>query len=740
MAEAAVASEFETWSVPEHSARIEYTGAVMDQIRMAAVDGYLCVPHGGVETGGILFGTHDQGVVRVLAWRPIACEYSKGPSFVLSAKDEAALAEALRSYRSDPELAGLEPAGWYHSHTRSEIFLSDVDLDLFQRFFPQPWQVALVVRPASFTPSLAGFFFREPDGSVRAHCSYLEFPLTAVRAAGPAADETPPPAAERSPAMVEREPQPVEVEPEIPAPVERETPPANSENETPPMKAARSARWKWYGASLILILIAAAAAFVFWQFQPTRQGFLLSTTDTAGQLRIVWDRSAPSIRKAVRGSLAIEDRGVQTEVKLTARELRSGSIAYARQSGDVVLRLTVELPGGVTVDEVTHFLSPAESSGAPAAQPHAGNQELQRESEAMQARIEQRKKELARLEQMVETMHRSSPAAAPPKTGAPVPVPSTAPWKPAPPVKPPENQATARPTASAPVPIPQSAPNKPAALLKPPENQATAQPKTSVPAPVPSAAESKPPAPLKAQENQATAQSKTGAPAPAPSAAENKPAPPLKPPENQATAQSKTGGLASAPSAAENKPAPPLKPPENQATAPAPNIAPPKTDGSPARPQTAIVAPPPTPAPASPPTPTAVVPRPKTAVIPASGKLIWTGKLLKNGRLVIEGGRASTGVLNGALPARAARVSAYPGDLTAEGMTLFTPDTKYAHPQTEAAGAQNGWNRTTYTWDAKRAGAIRIVEQPGPQNGYKLVLQSEAAKVSVVVLEWRETQ
>jgi hypothetical protein len=33
--------------------------------------------------------------------------------------------------------------------------------------------------------------------------------------------------------------------------------------------------------------------------------------------------------------------------------------------------------------------------------------------------------------------------------------------------------------------------------------------------------------------------------------------------------------------------------------------------------------------------------------------------------------------------------------------------------------------------------AIRIVEQPGTENGYKLVLRREAAVVSVLMLEWR---
>jgi len=35
---------------------------------------------------------------------------------------------------------------------------------------------------------------------------------------------------------------------------------------------------------------------------------------------------------------------------------------------------------------------------------------------------------------------------------------------------------------------------------------------------------------------------------------------------------------------------------------------------------------------------------------------------------------------------------------------------------------------------------VQVVEQPGAQNGYKLVLQSEIPKLSVVVIEWRAAQ
>jgi hypothetical protein len=177
-------------------------------------------------------------------------------------------------------------------------------------------------------------------------------------------------------------------------------------------------------------------------------------------------------------------------------------------------------------------------------------------------------------------------------------------------------------------------------------------------------------------------------------------------------------------------------------TATIPALTPPKLDNSSALP-VAAWSPPPMLAGA----PSAVPPRPKTMAIAsdqtaavASGRIIWTGKLPKNGRLVIDGSRASSGAVNGALPTGAVRVIAYAGDLTAGGITLFTADARYAQPVTEAPGAHNGWNRTVYTFDRRRAEAVRIVEQPGPQNGYKLVLKSENPKLSVVVVDWRSAQ
>jgi hypothetical protein len=62
----------------------------------------------------------------------------------------------------EPALAGLTPVGWFHSHTRSEICLRDDDLALHNQFFPETWQIALVIQPGMDGSTRAGFFFREP--------------------------------------------------------------------------------------------------------------------------------------------------------------------------------------------------------------------------------------------------------------------------------------------------------------------------------------------------------------------------------------------------------------------------------------------------------------------------------------------------------------------------------------------------------------------------------------------------
>ena len=59
--------------------------------------------------------------------------------------------------------------GWYHTHPRMGLFLSEHDIWLHKQFFPRPWQVALVVEPHS---CVGGFFIRNQDHELDPHRYY----------------------------------------------------------------------------------------------------------------------------------------------------------------------------------------------------------------------------------------------------------------------------------------------------------------------------------------------------------------------------------------------------------------------------------------------------------------------------------------------------------------------------------------------------------------------------------------
>ena len=63
----------------------------------------------------------------------------------------------------DKHFTGKNIVGWYHTHPRMGVFLSRYDTWLHSHFFPEAWQVALVLEPHS---SSGGFFIRQMDGSL----------------------------------------------------------------------------------------------------------------------------------------------------------------------------------------------------------------------------------------------------------------------------------------------------------------------------------------------------------------------------------------------------------------------------------------------------------------------------------------------------------------------------------------------------------------------------------------------
>lgn len=166
---------FGTWTAPECAFEIEYSLSVIDEIRAMVTEGFQRLTRGGIEVGGVLYGTVEGNRLRSLAIRQIACEHANGPTFKLSGHDQVTLTAQMQEEGEDFCRQDLAAVGWFVLHTRSEIALQQGDLDTYNTYFPEPWQVTLVVRPGRAGSMRAGFFAREPDGSLKTERSYQDF-------------------------------------------------------------------------------------------------------------------------------------------------------------------------------------------------------------------------------------------------------------------------------------------------------------------------------------------------------------------------------------------------------------------------------------------------------------------------------------------------------------------------------------------------------------------------------------
>jgi proteasome lid subunit RPN8/RPN11 len=359
--------KFATWNVAESPITIEYSLIVIEEIRHAVAEGFQRLSRGGIEVGGILYGTRDGRTVRVMAMRPIACEHARGPAFLLSDKDRIGLNQQLSADAEDPHLEGLISVGWFLSHTRSEITLSDSDLELYSIFFPAPWQVTMVVRPGRGGSMRAGFFVREADGTVKSERSYLEFNFP-DRLAG-VLDRVPGPRPERvqgerrgnamprseafqtstgAAAMARRE---MLTQPEISVPSfgQPKFVPAG-----PPKK-----KWPWLVGWAVLVIVAAVFGLRYWMMKPVNEPISLGVVEHDGQLRIEWSHQSRPVTAAVRGTLVINDGKDTQTFALSPRDLTAGNYTYERKTGDVEIRMSVEDAEGGKVQEASRFVGQA---------------------------------------------------------------------------------------------------------------------------------------------------------------------------------------------------------------------------------------------------------------------------------------------------------------------------------------------------------------------------------------------
>ena len=408
-------STFGTWTVPESPVDIEYSMIVIDEIRQAVAEGFQRLSRGGIEVGGILYGTVVGRKLRIMAVREIACEHARGPTFHLSDNDRALLTAQLERERDDPRLSGMVAVGWYLSHTRSEITLQQNDLDVYNTFFPEAWQVTMVIRPGRASSMRAGFFVRESDGTVKTDHSYHDFAFP-DKLAG-ILDRPPRERGERvdrrgASRLGEGTEAALRASLETDEVAQRED--AGFRQPVPPGPeftypgAPRKLPW----VALVVVAVGVVLAVVGMRYFGPHlnvEPIGLSVSERAGELRIQWNPASRSVTNAARASIEITDGGNaagKQVIDLTPAQLASGNLTYARKSGDVQIRMTVSGSGGPVsggpVEEGSRFLGnppdKAADAGAAAADSEPDSQQLQDEVTRLRAENSQQAERIRRLE------------------------------------------------------------------------------------------------------------------------------------------------------------------------------------------------------------------------------------------------------------------------------------------------------------------------------------------------------
>jgi hypothetical protein len=399
--------KFGAWTVAESPITIEYSLVVIEEMRHEVAEGFQRLSRGGIEVGGVLYGMRDGRTVRVLAMRPIACEHARGPGFLFSDRDRIALNEQLAQDKDDPQLQDLISVGWFLSHTRSEIQLTESDLEIYSIFFPAPWQVTLVIRPGRGGSMRAGFFVREADGTVRGDRSYQEFNFP-DRLAG---------VLDRAPDRGVRErPARDHIDRRIPAFYRADAAPAAAPVlhdlpavappldigpqllQPPPPKR----KWPWLVAWVMVLLALVVLGLRLWM-PSGPEPISLAVVERDGALQVEWNRTAKPVANAVHGSLQIMDGNDTRTITLSPQALASGVFTYQRKSGDVEVRMTVENSDGAKTQEASRFLG---RPPAPVAS-SADLADMRKRRDDLEAEVDRLRRENAQQSQRIQQLERT---------------------------------------------------------------------------------------------------------------------------------------------------------------------------------------------------------------------------------------------------------------------------------------------------------------------------------------------
>jgi TonB family protein len=249
------------WEDPGDSIMIQVNLDLVERLGTAVQQG-LGAGARGNEIGGILLGRSLPGFGRVVLiedFELTPCEYLRGASYTLSPKDRRLLGTHLERREA------RQVVGYFRSHTRPGMYLDQEDFAVFSQYFPEPWQVFLLVRPATEGPAMGGFFFWE-DGDINRRSPYRQFPFDCARLA-----EGDFPITAGQPAVA-----PAPAPPPRPVPILVPKPEARAARKLPSLP--------WVVVPIIAVLFLIAGLFVSENQPPERQTAAAKTGAPVGAL------------------------------------------------------------------------------------------------------------------------------------------------------------------------------------------------------------------------------------------------------------------------------------------------------------------------------------------------------------------------------------------------------------------------------------------------------------------------
>ncbi|MDZ7640140.1 MAG: hypothetical protein U5J83_18125 [Bryobacterales bacterium] len=790
MASKPVELPISSWAPPESPLRIEYSNEVMEEIRARAVEGFYRLTRGGVEIAGLLLGSVQPDSIRVLAQLPFEIEYAYGPVFALSPRDLAYVRKLIEDVSAsgvaeNPQARPYRVLGLYVSHSRSGVALSEAEVSLFQQLLPHAWQTVLVLKPSRSPETAAAFFVRDKSGEIRTGQTYGHFAVApamgerrsrpprpadgslqalaeAARRASdekvekvasvPAAPVSRPQAPAASSPLTEEDllarraigaptpaiPPPLAAPPATRPPEPPAAPPAaltveasvpRSEEAAPaPLPAAslalapaaapewheeelpnagvRATSWlRWAIPSVGLLLLLVLGFLVYHALNSAPPTVVFYTQDSGDLLEVKWQLRGFSDARSAVITVTTGDEVRRIDLIRTGQLSGTYRDSFLQRTSHVAL--DVERATGELIHR-TAPLVPADSVVAylgSAATPDSGMAVAENSQSAAPA--QESETQSAATPDIALAVRSPEPILATPVEPAPRPSVGLPPA--------PAGGIASIPVASPPVaesragsaerlPSPREELELRRTMASPESSRTLASPETSRPAAAkPSTSAPVPEAPVQARMTEAPAPARTDTRQPGPSQAATLPR------------------TVATPSPAVSAPAanPAVRSPAVQIPPPGPAIAPPSV----ALPKPAAAKP--------------------AATRIAAGRMIWTGQLRKNQTLQITGNNANSGVVSAGLPGQPIRVNVLPGELTPQGLVVYTANPRYrdAKNAVEAPGPTNGWNQTRYRYDPARANSLIVTATPSAANGWQgVTVRNDSKNTDVVVIDWQAAE